>query len=156
MMRTQILAIFFFFCINTEVLFAQHNISQLDSLLAVSQNLASIGQLKQAKDRTLGLLATFNDSLSRAKIYSSVGDLCMSNFMSCLTWNGAEKSFIYLFAYDMYERAGNKSGMEQAKKHFHSLHDSFVCAPLPTSGSRVRIGCWIQDTTIFRWKEEMK
>ena len=154
-MKTRLIIIFFFLFAN-EYVFAQNTQNQLDSLLEVSQSLASKGQLRQAKDRTLNLLAIYSDSLSKAKIYSFVGDLCMSNFMSCLTWNGAERSFIYLFAYDMYERAGNRSGMERAKKYCHSLYDSFVCVPLPTSGSWVRIGCWVQDTTVFRWKEDMK
>lgn len=154
-MKTQV-AIILFHLFTSGSLIAQNTHNQLDSLLTVSENLASEGRLKQAKDRTLGLLAIFSDSLSRAKIYNFVGNLCMNYSIYCIFYNQIERSFVYLFAYDMYERAGNKLGMEGAKRYCHSHNNSFVCAPLPTSGSRVRIGCWIQDTTIFRWRENMK
>ncbi len=154
-MKTLLIIISFLFCAN-EYLFAQNTSNQLDSLLSLSKKLAAEGRLKQAKDRTLTLLTIFPDSLSRAKIYNFVGNLCMNYSAYCIFYHQIESSFIYLFAYDMYEKAGNKLGMEGAKRYCPSRANSFICAPLPTDGSQVKIGCWIQDNTVFRWREDMR
>lgn len=65
--------------------------------------------------------------------------------------NSLEQHYIYLFAYDMYEKAGNQQGMKSAKEFFPSLINSFTCAPNPPIGALVMVNCWIMEKTILRF-----
>lgn len=115
--------------------------------------MAKKGDLKTAKSTAISLLANFKDSLSANKIYNFVGDLCMQHKHYCMQGNSLEQRYVYLFAYDMYEKAGNHSGMQGAKKNFPSLADSFTCAPNPPTGALVTVNCWINDKTMLRFRD---
>jgi len=77
--------------------------------------------------------------------YKVIGDLYMTSFDDCKE----EKSqvmdrAVFIAAYNEYRKAGNTSGMSNAKAQFPSIEDIFTAGM--EEGQSITIGCWINTT----------
>ncbi|MEP5612612.1 MAG: hypothetical protein ABJP45_10200 [Cyclobacteriaceae bacterium] len=84
------------------------------------------------------------------RAYNLIGNLYFTSFNEC---QGGESKVIdrgvYLAAYKMYERAGNKAQMQASKEQFPSIEEIFN--ENYEEGQTVTVSCWINETvTIAR------
>jgi len=84
--------------------------------------------------------------------FERIGDLYYAAFMDCAKKiNMADDRFVFLGAYDYYQRAGRKEKMELAKNSFPSVEEIFLMNY--KSGQTVHMGCWIDESTILRTRD---
>ncbi|MEP1095503.1 MAG: hypothetical protein ABJG78_10355 [Cyclobacteriaceae bacterium] len=84
------------------------------------------------------------------RAYNLIGNLYFTSFNEC---QGGESKVIdrgvYLAAYKMYERAGNKAQMQASKEQFPSIEEIFN--ENFEEGQKITVACWINETvTIAR------
>lgn len=77
-------------------------------------------QNKIAEAHKIAIEAMQMDDFYESDAYSLIGDMCMSIYKSCLSDNPINSRYIFLLAYDMYEKAEDKIGMSNAKQQFPS------------------------------------
>ena len=86
------------------------------------------------------------------KAYSSIGNLYFGGFQDCKQGKSkVEDRGCYLAAYEMYRRAGDNSGMARAKQQFPSKEEVFLEGK--AVGSKITIGCWINETAEIRTRD---
>lgn len=104
------------------------------------------GNSESARAMAKKAIATSSSVSSDA--YELIGDLYFSAANECKGENQVMSRSIYLAAYDMYERAGNKSKMNAAEAQFPSIEDIFNHNY--TEGQSINTGCWINENTKVR------
>lgn len=82
--------------------------------------------------------------------YNLIGNLYFTSFNQC---QGGESKVIdrgvFIAAYDMYQKAGNKAQMQASKEQFPSIEEIFNESY--EEGQKITVGCWINETvTIAR------
>ncbi|WP_053406174.1 lipopolysaccharide assembly protein LapB [Persicobacter sp. CCB-QB2] len=98
--------------------------------------------LSQARKMAMEAVA-----LNPAKVeaYTFVGNLYFGSFERCRqNQNKVKDRAVFIAAYEMYAKAGNKSGMANAKSQFPNMEDIFTYDL--NVGDPVNIGCWINKT----------
>ncbi|BDD07834.1 hypothetical protein FUAX_02660 [Fulvitalea axinellae] len=86
---------------------------------------------------------------SRKEAYTFVGNLYFGSYQQCK--KGVSKvadRAVFLAAYDMYLKAGDKKGMANAKAQFPSKEELFSYNI--DEGSKIKVGCWINVTATVR------
>ena len=89
--------------------------------------------------------AKLNPSVA-SKAYSMVAYMYMASGKSCNGTNPknpCHAKAIYIAAYNMFQKAGNTSGMANARKYFPTKEDVFTHA---MQGKAVNVGCWVGET----------
>lgn len=82
---------------------------------------------------------------SYSDAYKLIGDLYMGSFDDCAGGvSKVEDRAVFIAAYDQYRRAGNSSGMTNAKAQFPSIEEIFNEGK--EEGQSITIGCWINTT----------
>ncbi len=76
--------------------------------------------------------------------YKLVGDLYFNSYSVCKTGNVLEDRAVFIAAYNMYERAGAKESMQNARQQFPSVQDIFNMNK--EEGDDIKIDCWINET----------
>jgi len=86
---------------------------------------------------------------SKKEYYARIGDIYMNSFSECKQEkHKAEDRFVFLTAYDMYQRAGETQKMANAKSSFPSMEEIFELGY--ERGDKVKVACWINEETIIR------
>ncbi len=86
---------------------------------------------------------------SKKEYYARIGDIYMNSFSECKQEkHQAEDRFVFLIAYDMYQKAGETQKMANAKSSFPSMEEIFELDY--KRGDKVKVGCWINEETIIR------
>jgi len=84
--------------------------------------------------------------------WEKIGDLYYNSFDDCAKrQNMAEDRLVYLAAYEMYQKAGNASGMARAKAQFPSKEEIFLLNW--QAGSTQRVGCWIGESVVLKTRD---
>ncbi len=101
-----------------------------------------------SKARELYLKAISLDA-GKKEFYERIGDLYLNSFEKCKKEKSkAEDRFIYLVAYDMYQRAGETHKMADAKAAFPSREEIHDINYQP--GDKIIVTCWINEETTIR------
>ncbi len=81
--------------------------------------------------------------------YNLIGNLYFTSFNEC---QGGESKVIdrgvFLAAYKMYEKAGNKDQMQASKEQFPSIEEIFNEGR--EEGETITVGCWVNETVTIQ------
>jgi tetratricopeptide (TPR) repeat protein len=98
----------------------------------------------KARDTALAA-AEINKDIAK-EAYSFVGNLYYNSFNDCKkSVDKFEDYAVFMAAYDLYEKAGNTSGMEKAQVQFPTNSERHT--ENRTQGEKLKIACWINTTT---------
>jgi tetratricopeptide (TPR) repeat protein len=109
-----------------------------------------VEQLKgdHSKARELYLKAIVLDP-TKKELYARIGDLYLNSFEMCKRGKShAEDRFIFLAAYDMYQKAGETQRMADVKASFPSREEVHEMNYEP--GQKIVVSCWINEETTIR------
>jgi len=89
------------------------------------------------------------DTKSSAKAYSFIGNLYMDSYNECSEGNNpvADRA-VFFVAYEMFEKAKDLAGMEEARKQFPTKSEAFGYDIV--AGNSISVGCWINAKTKVR------
>jgi len=105
---------------------------------------------KFAEARTYAQKAMQFDQSKSSEVYSFIGDLYMSS-SNCSDGDPVARAKPYFAAYDMYQKAGNTSGMSKASQQFPKYSEIVTLADFGYSdGGQINVGCWIGGTATIR------
>ncbi|MDO1448283.1 tetratricopeptide repeat protein [Rhodocytophaga aerolata] len=119
-----------------------------------AQAYVEIGQIKQragAKEaaRTYYRRAAENGLTSA---YASIGDLYLGSYKECGGGDAVKSKLVYIAAYEMYEKGGDKAGMAKAKQYFPSAEEIFTLGMTDQIGKQMNTGCWINESVTLQKK----
>jgi tetratricopeptide (TPR) repeat protein len=104
------------------------------------------GERPKARDLYLKAIAL---DPAKKEFYERIGDLYLNSFEECKKGKShAEDRFVFLAAYDMYQKAGETRKMAEAKASFPSREEVHELNHEP--GDKVFVACWINEETIIR------
>lgn len=98
--------------------------------------------------RAMARRAIATSSGAAAIGYELIGDLYFGAGGECKGENPVLSRAVYMAAYDMYERAGNKAKMSDAAAQFPSIEEIFTNNY--TEGQTISTGCWVGESTKVR------
>ena len=102
----------------------------------------------KARARTSAYAAVKSDP-SRKEAYKIIGDLYMTSYNDCRQGvSKVDDRAVFLAAYKMYERAGDRKGMSNAEKQFPSMEEIFELSL--KEGQELKVGCWINETVTLK------
>jgi len=105
------------------------------------------GKVLEARNEAFQAIK-FHQSIA-SKAYELVGNLYMGSGKDCADPNPVKARAVYLAAYDMYAKAGNRSKMKQASAQFPSIQDIHTM-PDMKEGDAIQVECWIGVSTTIR------
>lgn len=86
---------------------------------------------------------------SSKEAYEKIGDLYYGSFDNCAKKESyAEDRLVYIAAYEMYARAGNRTKMAQAQAQFPSVPEIFELNW--QEGETKKVGCWIGESVTLK------
>lgn len=107
---------------------------------------------RKASART-NLLKSVGEDPSRSNCYKLIGDLYMSSYDDCKRGESrVEDRAIFIAAYDMYQKAGDRQSMNNAKAQFPSMEDMFN--ENLNEGDSYKVGCWINAVVTLQRRTE--
>ncbi|GMQ25600.1 hypothetical protein Aoki45_22820 [Algoriphagus sp. oki45] len=107
---------------------------------------------RKSAARTAARDAAALDPELNASAYSLIGDLYMSSFNDCRGGESRAKDYsIFIAAHAAYQRAGNSSGMSQARSRFPSKEELFTEGLQP--GGSISTGCWVGETVTLATRD---
>ncbi|WP_286756124.1 hypothetical protein [Roseivirga sp. UBA838] len=122
-----------------------------DKRAAIYLSLAEIYFLNndKTKARASALEAVAADPGQTSVAYSFIGNLYLSSYNDCAERHDrVQDKAVYLVAYDAFEKAGDKKGMEEAAKRFPTREEAFENNLF--DGDQIDVDCWIQLSTKLR------
>ncbi|WP_425636571.1 hypothetical protein ACPUEN_14265 [Algoriphagus yeomjeoni] len=109
-------------------------------------------QGKKSAARTAAREAANLDSSRTSDIYSMIAGMYMNSFNDCKAGNSRVKDYsIYIAAYNAYQRAGDSSGMANARSRFPSKEELFTEGM--QAGQTINTGCWIGETVTLATRD---
>jgi tetratricopeptide (TPR) repeat protein len=135
-----------------ELLPADEKSKKADLIMELAKIARRDGKLSEA--RKLYQEAVTYDPANAKEAYKAIGDMYMSSYQQCQGKNPVENRAVFLAAYDMYEKAGDGSGMTQAKAQFPSMEEIFTLGM--QEGAPISVGCWINASTTIRKRPSSK
>lgn len=107
---------------------------------------------RKSQARSAAREAANLDAELTASAYSLIGDLYMSAFNDCRGGESRAKDYsIFIAAYAAYQRAGDSSGMSQARSRFPSKEELFTEGL--QAGSSISTGCWVGETVTLATRD---
>lgn len=86
------------------------------------------------------------------KAYTLVGNMYFTSYEQCKQGKDVvEDRAVFIAAYEMYKRAGNTEGMQNAKEQFPSKEEVFTYNK--RVGDQVKVGCWINETVTIQTRD---
>ena len=102
----------------------------------------------KSQSRSSALAAVGADP-SKKEAYKVIGDLYMTSYDDCRQGvSKVDDRAVFLAAYDMYARAGDRRGMSNAEKQFPSMEEIFELSL--KEGQEIKVGCWINTTVTLK------
>ena len=117
-------------------------------------DLANISQKEGAKAtaRKYAMEAASLSQEEAEKAYTMVGNMYFSSGPECKAGEDPVKDrAVYIAAYEMYKRAGNSSGMANAKAQFPSKEEVFTFNH--KVGDQINVGCWIGESVTIQTRD---
>jgi len=104
---------------------------------------------EKSKARATALAAIKLDKEVSINAYNLIGNLYYYSFNDCKKSTDKFKDYsIFMAAYDMYEKAGNKKGMNDAKAQFPTVSERHT--ENRTEGETIKINCWLNTSTTLK------
>ena len=117
----------------------------------MAKSYASAGLKAQSRDAAL--MAMEKDSKLSSEVYSLIGNLYMASFDDCKkSKSQVDDRAVFLLAYDMYEKAGDKDGMNSAKEQFPTVGQVFELNK--EEGQQLTVACWINRSTSIKTRKD--
>ncbi len=108
------------------------------------------GNKQKARDYALKSASLSNSLASKA--YKLVGDIYMNSYEQCKGGKDVvEDRAVFIAAYDMYVKAGNSAGMQNAKEQFPSKEEVFTYNK--KIGDSVKLNCWVGETVTIQTRD---
>lgn len=108
------------------------------------------GNLAEARNYALKSASLSGEQSSKA--YIMVGNMYMNSASQCKGGkNVVEDRAVFIAAYDMYAKAGNRDGMNSAKEQFPSKEEVFTYNK--KVGEKVKIDCWVGETVTIQTRD---
>jgi len=135
----------------TQALSLAENTSQkAESQMELSKIYAKQG--KKSAARAAAKEAANLDSSITSDVYNMIAGMYMNAYNECRAGVSVIKDrAIFLAAYNAYQRAGNSSGMAQARAQFPSKEEVF--AEGMQVGQSLSTGCWIGETVTLATRD---
>lgn len=110
---------------------------------------AHYANYNKPKAREHALKAIELDEDQSTAAYSFIGNLYMASFDECSFGSDmVQDRAMYLAAYDMFLKANDAKGMEEAQLRFPSREEAFQIDLY--DGDVIEVGCWIKVSTVLR------
>ncbi|MFD2035103.1 hypothetical protein ACFSKL_09890 [Belliella marina] len=107
---------------------------------------------KKSAARSAALEAAKLDSEKAKDAWLMVAQLYMGSSSDCRGGESRAKDYsIYIAAYNAYQKAGDSSGMAQAKSRFPSKEELFTEGK--QAGESINTGCWIGETVTLATRD---
>ena len=109
-------------------------------------------QGKKAAARNEAKAAANIDNSKTAEVYSMIAGMYMNSINECKGGVSRVKDYsIYIAAYNAYQKAGDSSGMANAKSRFPSKEELFTEGM--QVGQTISTGCWIGETVTLATRD---
>ena len=106
----------------------------------------------KAKARDYALQAASLGGSQAPKAYKLVGDMYMNSYEECKGGEDiVEDRAVFIAAYDMYVKAGNSQGMQNAKEQFPSKEEVFTYNK--GVGDSLKVNCWVGETVTIQTRD---
>ncbi|MCH7397899.1 hypothetical protein MM236_07860 [Belliella sp. DSM 107340] len=107
---------------------------------------------KKSAARSAALEAAKLDPEKSKDAWTMIAQLYMSSSNDCRGGESRAKDYsIYIAAYNAYQKAGDSSGMAQAKSRFPSKEELFTEGK--QAGESINTGCWIGETVTLATRD---
>jgi tetratricopeptide (TPR) repeat protein len=84
-----------------------------------------------------------------AEAYNLIGNLYYHSYEDCKEGVSRVKDrAVFIAAYDMYRKAGNAKGMEEAKSQFPSIGEIFEEGM--QEGDKIALSCWVKESVVLQ------
>lgn len=120
----------------------------------IYMDMASINQKNgnRAQAREYALKSAALSGEQAVKAYTMVGNMYMNSSGDCKSGKDiVEDRAVFIAAYEMYAKAGNREGMSSAKEQFPSKEEVFTYNK--KVGEKVKVGCWIGETVTIQTRD---
>ena len=118
------------------------NDKKAEVYLTLARSQASSGQKVTARSSARKALA-FDPSLKEAYVF--IGNLYMNSFEDCKGGESKVKDrAVFIAAYEMYQRGGDRERMANAKAQFPSIEEIF--SEGKEEGQNIKVDCWINES----------
>tara|TARA_R110002072_G_scaffold216077_1_gene373403 strand:+ start:367942 stop:369249 length:1308 start_codon:yes stop_codon:yes gene_type:complete len=129
---------------------AENSSQKAESQMELSKIYAKQG--KKSAARSAAKEAANLDSSITADVYNMIAGMYMNSFNDCKAGVSVIKDrAIFIAAYNAYQRAGNSSGMAQARAQFPSKEEVF--AEGMQVGQSLSTGCWVGETVTLATRD---
>ena len=135
--------------LNDAISLAKTNADKGDLYLLQAKLASQRGSKSEA--RSLAYKAIEANSATASDAYTLIGNLYMNSQECNNKVSRVEDRSIYLAAYEMYQKAGDSSGMNRAKAQFPSKGELFD--ENKQVGESIKVGCWIGETVTLRTRD---
>lgn len=120
-----------------------------DGLMHLANLELKKGNKEAARKHLLDAIAAYP---SYRDAYKKLGDIYSAEFHNCAKGrHQAEDRLIFIAAYEMYEKAGDRKNMEEMIKNFPSKGELFELNWKP--GEKKKVDCWIDEIVILRTRD---
>lgn len=131
---------------NDAVSLTEETDKKADIYLELADLAAKQGQKSKAREYALKAVST---DPSKKDAYTLIGHLYFRSYEDCKQGkNIVEDRSVFLAAYEMYQKAGNTSAMQNAKEQFPSAEEIFTYNM--EVGQQIQVGCWIGETVTIQ------
>lgn len=127
--------------------YANTNAEKADSYIEIAQIHDRKGANQSA--RNYYLKAAENGKTSA---YTSIGNMYLGSHKECASDNPVKGSLWAIAAYEMYQKAGDKSNMAKARQYFPTAEQIFTHGMTEQIGKQINTGCWINETVTLQKK----
>lgn len=135
---------------NQALTLAENNTQKAEAQMELAKTYAKQG--KKAAARTAAKEVANLDPSKTSDIYSLIGGMYMTSIDDCKGGESRVKDYsIYIAAYNAYQKAGNSSGMANARARFPSKEELFTEGL--QVGSTINTGCWIGETVTLATRD---
>ena len=134
---------------NEALTLTDENTKKADLYLKEADIHTRTGQKPTARDEAQMCLKA---DPSKSECYTVIGNLYFNSFNECRqNVNPVADRAVYIAAYEMYRKAGNREGMAAAKAQFPSNEDIFTYNM--HVGDPIKVGCWIDEVVTIQKRD---
>jgi tetratricopeptide (TPR) repeat protein len=129
---------------------ADDNVKKADIYFELGRQDIQRGRKSSAR---ANLLKAVEADPSRVKSYKLIGDMYMTSYDECKKGESrVQDRAIFIAAYNMYQKAGDRKSMENAKAQFPSMEEMFN--EELSEGDSKTVGCWINQVVSLQRRTE--